>query len=141
MLTNKKPLVNIHVNAYDLKFKGAASVNGMEIYYFEDKQEVYTDFTQQRFAEIMRIRLRQQTVSPSDLWKAKKTAVVRNTTMPAVLIETAYITNKEDNDRLNSQEFREKTAGGIADGIVAAMEEIGVFKHDGEMYVFKETGE
>ncbi|HHU90044.1 MAG TPA: N-acetylmuramoyl-L-alanine amidase [Clostridiaceae bacterium] len=134
--------VSIHVNAYDLKFKGAASVNGMEIYYFEDKQEVYTDFTQQRFAEIMRDSITAANgITFRFMEGERRLAVVRNTTMPAVLIETAYITNKEDNDRLNSQEFREKTAGGIADGIVAAMEEIGVFKHDGEMYVFKETGE
>ncbi|MGI6083857.1 MAG: N-acetylmuramoyl-L-alanine amidase family protein [Acetivibrionales bacterium] len=134
--------VSIHVNAYDLKYKGAAGVKGMEIYYFEDKHEVYTDFTQQRFAEIMR-----DSVSAANgmtfrfMEGGRWLAVVRNTTMPAVLIETAYITNKEDHEKLTSQEFREMTAKGIADGIEAAMAEIGVFEHNGEMYVFKEIGE
>ncbi|NLO99900.1 MAG: N-acetylmuramoyl-L-alanine amidase [Clostridiaceae bacterium] len=134
--------VSIHVNAYDLKFKGAASVNGMEIYFFEDKHEVYPDFTQQRFAEIMRDSISTANdITFRFMEGGRRLAVVRNTTMPAVLIETAYITNREDNDRLNSQEFREKTAKGIADGIETAMAEIGVFNHEGDMYVFKEIGE
>ncbi|NLX63738.1 MAG: N-acetylmuramoyl-L-alanine amidase [Clostridiaceae bacterium] len=130
--------VSIHVNAYDLKYKGATSVNGMEIYYYEDKHEVYPGFTQQRFAEIMR-----DSVSAANgitfrfMDGGRKLAVTRNTAMPAVLIETAYITNKEDNDRLNSEEFRYKTAEGIVDGIEKAMEEIGVFEYEGELYVLK----
>ncbi len=134
--------VSIHVNAYDLKYKGAAGVNGMEIYYFEDKHEVYTDFTQQRYAEIMRDSVSAANGITFRFMKGDvRLAVVRNTKMPAVLIETAYITNKEENNKLNSREFRDKTAQGIADGIEVAMEEIGVFEHDREMYVFKEIGE
>lgn len=134
--------VSIHVNAYDLKYKGAAGVNGMEIYYFEDKHEAYTGFTQQRFAEIMRDSVSAANGMTFRFMKGDvRLAVVRNTKMPAVLIETAYITNKEDNNKLNSREFRDKTAQGIADGIEVAMEEIGVFEHDREMYVFKEIEE
>ena len=125
-----------------MKYKGAASVKGMELYYFEDKHEVYSDFTQQRFAEIMRDSITKANGIEFRFMKGDlRLAVVRNTTMPAVLIETAYITNKEENDKLNSQEFRNKTAKGIADGIETAMAEIGVFEHNGEMYVFKEIGE
>lgn len=131
-------LVSIHVNAYE----NAASVNGMEIYYFEDKPEIYTGFTQKRFAEIM-----EETIPNANGITFRfseggvRLALVRNPKMPAVLIETAYITNKEDHKRLESQEFRENTAQGIVDGIVKAMDEIGVFEHEGEMYVFKEIGE
>jgi N-acetylmuramoyl-L-alanine amidase len=59
--------------------------------------------------------------------------------MPAVLIETAYITNKEDYQRLTTDEFRAATAKGIADGIMAALQEVGAFDHNGELYVFKEA--
>lgn len=134
--------VSIHVNAYDLKYKGAAGVNGMEIYYFEDKHEVYTDFTQQRFAEIMRDSVSAANGMTFRFMKGDlRLAVVRNTKMPAVLVETAYITNPGDFERLISDEFKENTARGIADGIEVAMEEIGVFEHDEGMYVFKEIGE
>ncbi len=134
--------VSIHVNAYDLKYKGAAGVKGMEIYYFEDKHEVYTDFTQQRFAEIMRDSVTAANGMTFRFMEGGiRLAVVRNTTMPAVLIETAYITNAGDFERLISDEFKENTARGIVDGIEAAMAEIGVFEYDQEMYVFKEIGE
>ena len=134
--------VSIHVNAYDLKYKGAAGVNGMEIYYFEDKHEIYTDFTQQRFAEIMRDSILAANGMTFRFMKGDlRLAVVRNTKMPAVLVETAYITNQGDFERLISDEFKENTARGIADGIEVAMEEIGVFEHDEGMYVFKEIGE
>lgn len=134
--------VSIHVNAYDLKYKGAAGVNGMEIYYFEDKHEVYTDFTQQRFAEIMRDSVSAANGMTFRFMKGDiRLAVVRNTKMPAVLVETAYITNPGDFERLISDEFRENTARGIADGIEEAMAEIGVFENEGDMYVFKEIGE
>lgn len=135
---NASLFVSIHVNAYE----GASSVNGMEIFYFADKHEVYEGFTQKRFAEIMKdsivvangINFR---FFEGDRWLA----VVRNTKMPAVLIETAYITGKEDYERLISDEFRENTARGIANGIENTMDEIGVFEHEGVMYVFKEIGE
>ncbi len=131
-------LVSIHVNAYDK----VESVNGMEVYYFEDKFEIYPGFTQKRFAEIM-----EETIPNANGIKFRfseggiRLALVRNPKMPAVLIETAYITNKEDHKKLESQEFRENTAKGIVDGIVKAMDEIGVFEHEGAMYVFKEIGE
>lgn len=139
---NASLFVSIHVNGFDLKKKGAAGVNGMEIYYFEDKPEAYADFTQQQFAEIMRDSVTQANGMTFRFMEGGiRLAVVRNTTMPAVLIETAYITNKEDHDRLTSDDFRENTARGIADGIELAMEEIGVFEYNNELYVFKEIGE
>ncbi len=137
---NASLYVSVHVNAYE--GQGAAGVNGMEIYYYENKSETYEGFTQTRFAEIMKDAV----VSANNmhfrfLEGGRPLAVVRNTKMPAVLIETAYITNKDDHKRLESEEFRDKTAIGIADGIELAMDEIGVFDHEGEMYVFKEIGE
>lgn len=137
---NASLFVSVHVNAYD--GKGAAGVNGMEIYYYEDKLEVYDGFTQLRFAEIMKDAVvNASNVNFRFFEGGRQLAVVRNTKMPAVLIETAYITSKEDHERLESDEFREKTAQGIADGIENAMAEIGVFEHEDEMYVFKNIGE
>ncbi|MGI6622981.1 MAG: N-acetylmuramoyl-L-alanine amidase [Clostridiaceae bacterium] len=135
---NASLFVSIHVNAYEK----SSSVNGMEIYYFEDKPEVYEGFTQQRFAEIMKDAIAEANGIPFRFFVGNmRLAVVRNTAMPAVLVETAYITGKEDYERLVSDEFRENTARGIVNGIEDAMAEIGVFEHEGDMYVFKEIGE
>ncbi|HBR01665.1 MAG TPA: N-acetylmuramoyl-L-alanine amidase [Ruminiclostridium sp.] len=132
--------VSIHVNAYDLKYKGAASVSGLEVYYL-NKDTTYTDFTEERLAEI----IGQEVSSAADIKfngvKSNALSVLRNTEMPAVLVETAYITNKEDHARLASKKFRDATARGIADGIEKALKEVQMFQHDGELYVFKEVRE
>lgn len=132
--------VSVHVNAYD--GKGSDGVHGMEVYYYEDKFEIYEDFTQLQFAEIMKDAIiNANNINFRFLEGGRQLAVVRNTQMPAVLIEMAYITQKDDHARLQSDEFRRNTAIGIANGIELAMHEIGVFEHQGELYVFKEIGE
>lgn len=137
---NASLFVSIHVNAYDLKFKGAAAVNGMEVYYL-NKDTVYTDFTDERYAEIVANKIIEFTGIKFNGIKSRGLSVLRNTHMPAILVETAYITNKEDHARLKSNDFRDKTAKGIVDGIELVLDEIGAFEHQGELYVFKEAGE
>lgn len=137
---NASLFVSIHVNAYDLKYKGAASVNGMEVYYL-NKDPVYSDFTDERYAEIVANKIQENTGIKFNGTISRSLSVLRNTKMPAVLVETAYITNREDEARLRSDEFRENTARGIADGIEAALNEIGAFEYQGGLYVFKEAGE
>lgn len=128
--------VSIHVNAYDLKFKGARQVNGMEIFYY-NKQPMYDGFDSKEFARIMGEAVQAHNgiyhrgIIKNDL------SVLRNTKMPAVLVETAYITNQEDHDRLKSEEFRTNTAIGITEGIRQALETIEAFEYEGDLYVFK----
>lgn len=43
--------------------------------------------------------------------------VIRHTTMPAALVETAFLSNAQDAARLRNPEFRQEIALGIADGI------------------------
>ncbi len=45
--------------------------------------------------------------------------VLRGALMPAVLVETAFITNAADAARLANPEYQDLVAGGIADGVVA----------------------
>ncbi len=44
--------------------------------------------------------------------------VVRNTVQPAVLVETGFLTNKQEERRLNSSEYRQKLAESIARSIL-----------------------
>jgi N-acetylmuramoyl-L-alanine amidase len=48
--------------------------------------------------------------------------------MPALLIETAYLTNKEDHKRLESNEFRNAMAEGMYDGIIEILKTMGAYK-------------
>jgi N-acetylmuramoyl-L-alanine amidase len=45
--------------------------------------------------------------------------VVRNTLMPAVLVETGYLTNRQDDKKLNSSIQRQKIAESIARSIIS----------------------
>lgn len=49
--------------------------------------------------------------------------VVRSTKMPAVLVECAFLTNPGELEMMMTDEFREKTARGIAKGIISALNE------------------
>ncbi|MBF0490547.1 MAG: N-acetylmuramoyl-L-alanine amidase [Candidatus Omnitrophica bacterium] len=44
--------------------------------------------------------------------------VVRNTLMPAILVETGFLTNKKEEKRLNTKEYRQKLAESIARSIL-----------------------
>jgi len=50
--------------------------------------------------------------------KAKQFFVIANVTSPAVLVEGGFLTNKEDNSRLTSEDYRERLAAAISDGIL-----------------------
>jgi len=131
--------VSIHVNAYDLKYPGARQVKGMEIFYYnKGKQMMFEDFDSYRFAEIMANAIKAHNGIQYRGAIKNDLSVLRNTKMPAVLVETAYITNQEDHARLKSAEFRTKTAIGIAEGIKEALETLQAFEYEGELYVFKE---
>ncbi len=46
-------------------------------------------------------------------------SVLRNTEMPSILVETAFLSNREDEALLKNSQFRENVAQGIADGLTA----------------------
>ena len=43
--------------------------------------------------------------------------VLANTTMPSVLVESAFITNDNEEQKLKDPEFRQKIAEGICNGL------------------------
>lgn len=51
--------------------------------------------------------------------KRKNLSVLRNTTMPAILTETAFVDNARDAANLKNPDFLEKAAQGHADGLIA----------------------
>jgi N-acetylmuramoyl-L-alanine amidase len=49
--------------------------------------------------------------------------VLRNTTMPATLIEVGFLTNRTDRTNLQSEAFLEDLSNGIYEGIIEYLEE------------------
>ncbi len=50
--------------------------------------------------------------------------VLKKNLIPAVLVETAFITNDEDRENLNDEKVREKIAKGIAEGIIKTINSV-----------------
>lgn len=50
--------------------------------------------------------------------------VLANTNMPAVLVETAFISNESEEEKMRTREFRDKIADGIAKGIMDYLEKV-----------------
>lgn len=117
--------VSIHVNAYDTNLSGGEHHNGTEIYHADKTHGVYTS---KKFAEMMGKAIDQKTQTKYNGVITKNFSVLRLSNMPALLVETAYLTNKEDHKRLESDEFRNAIAEGIYDGIIEIIKTMGAHK-------------
>ena len=120
--------VSIHVNAFDTKLKNWDIYNGTEIYHHG---KIHGEFTSKQFAQIMGEEINAVTDTKFNGIAVADYGVLRLSDMPALLVETAYITNKEDHERLKSDEFRENMVQGIFNGTMRILETMGAFKEDG----------
>lgn len=120
--------VSIHVNAFDTDQKNYAVYNGTEIYH---QGKTHGEFTSKKFAQIMGEEVDAVTDTKYNGVVKDDLGVLRLSNMPALLVETAYITNREDHERLKSDEFREAMTDGILNGTIRILETLGAYKEDG----------
>lgn len=99
--------ISIHADS----FTNPAS-RGTTCYYFAEGAP-----ESKRLAESVHPALIEQLKTPSRGTKPCNFYVVRNTDMPAILVELAFISNPQEESLLNSKEGVEKAAQGIFDGI------------------------
>lgn len=112
--------VSLHVDALDEKIKGFEKVNGYTIYYCDN--EVKKSENIELLAKcIMDSFVKATNVSKIQI-KSMETDeafyVVNHTTMPSVLFELGYCTNREDAARLADESWKAKAANGISNGIL-----------------------
>lgn len=102
--------ISIHQNATD----EGAEVSGMEVWYEEDD----SGRDSKRLAQL----IRQQTIKSTgaverELRDDGDFHVTGNTSMPACLIETGFLSNKRERQKLNLAEYQQKIADGIVQGV------------------------
>lgn len=102
--------ISIHQNATD----EGAEVSGMEVWYEEDD----SGRDSKRLAQL----IRQQTIKSTgaverELRDDGDFHVTGNTSMPACLIETGFLSNKTERQKLNLAEYQQKIADGIVQGV------------------------
>jgi N-acetylmuramoyl-L-alanine amidase len=96
--------VSIHVNAFI-----NSGPHGATVYYYKPN-----DFA---LAQAVERRIASENVIKNDGTVKDKLYVVHHATMPATLVETAFISNPDDRQLLQSPAWRQKMALAIADGI------------------------
>ncbi|AKG22848.1 N-acetylmuramoyl-L-alanine amidase [Calothrix sp. 336/3] len=99
--------VSIHANSVDSR----PDVNGLEVYYYFDNSYQLADTVRQT------ILSRIDTLRNRGTRKARF-YVIRKGSMPSILVETGYMSGREDNPRLASPEYQNRMADAIAEGIL-----------------------
>ncbi|OKP91426.1 N-acetylmuramoyl-L-alanine amidase [Paenibacillus sp. P32E] len=95
--------ISIHANAGDAEAKGS--------------ETLYTKDIDKPFATIIHKYLMAATGLTDRRCRYQNLSVCRNTTMPAALIEPGFLTNPEEEDLLFNEEFQNKLAVAMAQGI------------------------
>ena len=103
---NATIFVSIHANAISLS---RPEVNGLETYYFS---------TGRNLARAIHSSVLRSTDMRDRGVRQARFYVLRNTSMPAVLVETGFVTGREDAARFQSTAAREQIADAIAQGII-----------------------
>jgi N-acetylmuramoyl-L-alanine amidase len=103
---NATLFVSIHANAVDNR----PDVNGLEVYYYDSGYALADTVRQAILQNISTLKNRGT--------RKARFYVLRKNTMPAILVETGYMTGREDNPRLGSPEYQSRMAEGIASGIL-----------------------
>lgn len=99
--------VSIHANAISLS---RPDVNGIETYHYSDAS--------QRLAATIHASLLEATGSPDRGVRRARFYVIRNTSMPAALVELGFVTGANDAPRLADANYRTLLAQAIARGIL-----------------------
>lgn len=103
---NADLFVSIHANAISMS---RPEVNGIETYYYS---------TGLRLAQTLHRSLLQETGANDRGVRRARFYVLRNTSMPAVLLEVGFVTGRQDAARLASSSYRTRLAEAIARGIL-----------------------
>ena len=100
--------VSIHANAISMS---RPEVNGIETFYYASAEG-------RRLASAVQSRLIRDTGAVDRGVKEARFYVIRNTSMPAILVETGFVTGTQDAARLRSSSGRRQIAESIAAGIL-----------------------
>lgn len=103
---NATLFVSIHANSVDNR----PDVNGLEVYYYDSGYGLAENVRQAILADITTLNNRGT--------RKARFYVLRKNTIPAILVETGYMTGREDNPRLGSRAYQNRMAEAIAHGVL-----------------------
>ena len=123
--SNADMFLSIHFNA-----GGRGASYGIETYYYKDRPEYTPAINKDKHNDPERLekskklaqKIQQSLVSKTGAFdrgvKRETFAVLRETSIPSILVELGFIDNQEEVKKIKTNEYQEKLADGIVDGIV-----------------------
>ncbi len=96
--------VSVHVNSFT-----SSALSGTTTYYYKGIDRSLAEAVQRRLISALGTK--------DDGVRKENFYVIHHTAMPAILIETAFLSNPEDAELLHSPDFLQRIAAAIADGI------------------------
>lgn len=104
--------VSIHYNSAP-----STQAKGIEVFYCESKEKKIRSAASKKLAETILSRVIQRTSATSRGVKKGNFFVLREASMPAIIVEGGFISNLEERIQLKDHEYIDKIARGIADGV------------------------
>ena len=123
-MANKKDcalFVSIHINSAT-----ATEAKGTEVYYSEENNGDEYGVTSQLFATKVLNGMLKYMKSTDRGVRMANWAVIRRSNMPAVLVEVGFISNESELKNMCSDDYQNKTAMGIAEGIINTIHYVNV---------------
>lgn len=103
--------ISIHQNACE---EESSDIRGVETYYSSTKGQDGSE----RLAKLLQKEITGQTDAPGrDVIDREELYVVRETAMPSCLVETGFLSNREDRELLITTEYQDRMAAAIADSV------------------------
>lgn len=104
--------VSIHYNSAP-----SAEAQGVEVFYFQSRENKQRTAKSKLLAQAVLKQVLEATGAKSRGVKQGNFAVIRQTEMPAILIEGGFVTNEEELQKLKDPLYLKKLAWGVAKGI------------------------
>ena len=121
MVAKADLVVSVHVDYYE--GSTAQAVSGVQVNYYRNQlgNTGRVDITNAQFAQILQDQLVNETGARDRQIRGDRGfTILEGSTMPAVLIETGFMSNSEELARLLTEEYRMLIARAIYNGIVEA---------------------
>ncbi len=104
--------VSLHYN-----FAANATAHGIEIFYCDSKQEGQRSSASKKLANTILKNVLRRTNAKSRGVKKGNFYVLRESKVPAVLLEGGFISNPEERGKLRQRQYIDKIARAVADGV------------------------
>ena len=115
--------VSIHINSAT-----ATEAYGTEVYYSEENNSDDYGITSQELATKVLDGMLKYMKSYDRGVRMANWAVIRRSNMPAVLVEVGFISNEKELTNMCNDDYQNKTAMGIAEGIINTIHYVNVPK-------------